>query len=122
MQRLFALFPSLAERRRHKGAQLSGGEQQMLAVARALVTDPKVMLFDEPSQGLAPLVVEELTRTIARLRDEGVSVLLVEQNLKLAEAVADVVYVMVKGRMVYHAPLTRFRAEREEVKTRYLTL
>jgi branched-chain amino acid transport system ATP-binding protein len=122
MQRLFALFPSLAERRRHKGSQLSGGEQQMLAVARALVTDPKVMLFDEPSQGLAPLVVEELTRTIARLRDEGVSVLLVEQNLKLAEAVADVVYVMVKGRMVYHAPLARFRAEREEVKSKYLTL
>ena len=120
--RLFALFPSLAERRRSKGSQLSGGEQQMLAVARALVTDPRVMLLDEPSQGLAPLVVEELTRTIARLRDEGVSLLLVEQNLKLAEAVADVVYVMVKGQMVYHAPLERFRAEREEVKAKYLTL
>ena len=122
MQRLFALFPSLAERRRHKGSQLSGGEQQMLAVARALVTDPKVMLLDEPSQGLAPLMVEELTRLIAQLRDEGVSLLLVEQNLKLAEAVADVVYVMVKGRMVYHAPLEQFRAEREEVKARYLAL
>jgi branched-chain amino acid transport system ATP-binding protein len=122
MERLFTLFPSLAERRRSKGAQLSGGEQQMLAVARALVTDPKVMLLDEPSQGLAPLVVEELTRLIARLRDEGVSLLLVEQNLKLAEAVADVVYVMVKGRMVYHAPLGRFRAEREDVKAKYLTL
>ena len=106
----------------HKGSQLSGGEQQMLAVARALVTDPKVMLLDEPSQGLAPLMVEELTRLIARLRDEGVSLLLVEQNLKLAEAVADVVYVMVKGRMVYHAPLEHFRAEREEVKARYLAL
>ena len=122
MDRLFALFPALAERRHSKGSQLSGGEQQMLAVARALVTDPKVILFDEPSQGLAPLVVEELTRLIARLRDEGVSVLLVEQNLKLAEAVADMVYVMVKGRMVYHAPLERFRVEREEVKTKYLTL
>jgi branched-chain amino acid transport system ATP-binding protein len=122
MERLFTLFPSLAERRRNKGSQLSGGEQQMLAVARALVTDPKVMLLDEPSQGLAPMVVEELTRLIARLRDEGVSLLLVEQNLKLAEAVADVVYVMVKGRMVYHAPLERFRAEREDVKAKYLTL
>ena len=121
-ERLFTLFPALAERRRNKGAQLSGGEQQMLAVARALATDPKVMLLDEPSQGLAPLVVEELTRLIARLRDEGVGVLLVEQNLKLAEAVADVVYVMVKGRMVYDAPLARFQAEREEVKAKYLTM
>ena len=122
LERLFALFPSLAERRRSKGSQLSGGEQQMLALARALVTDPQVMLLDEPSQGLAPLVVEELTRLIARLRDEGVSLLLVEQNLRLAEAVADVVYVMVKGRMVYHAPLAQFRAEREDVKAKYLTL
>ena len=117
MERLFALFPALAERRRSKGSQLSGGEQQMLAVARALV-----ILLDEPSQGLAPLVVEELSRLIARLRTEGVSLLLVEQNLRLAEAVADVVYVMVKGRRVYHAPLERFRAEREEVKAKYLTL
>jgi branched-chain amino acid transport system ATP-binding protein len=122
MDRLFTLFPALAERRRNKGSQLSGGEQQMLAVARALVTDPKVMLLDEPSQGLAPLVVQELSRLITRLRDEGVSVLLVEQNLKLAEGVADVVYVMVKGKMVYHAPLERFRSEREDVKAKYLTL
>src|SRR3981189_2396840 len=120
MERLFALFPALAERRRSKGSQLSGGEQQMLAVARALVTDPRVILLDEPSQGLAPLVVEELIRLIRRLRQEGVSFLLVEQNLNLAEAVADVVYVMVKGQMVYHAPLERFRAEREEAKARYL--
>ncbi len=122
IERLFELFPALAERRRSKGSQLSGGEQQMLAVARALVTDPRVILLDEPSQGLAPLVVEELVRLIARLRQEGVSLLLVEQNLNLAEAVADVVYVMVKGRMVYHAPHERFRAEREEVKAKYLTL
>jgi branched-chain amino acid transport system ATP-binding protein len=122
MERLFALFPSLAERRSSKGSQLSGGEQQMLAIARALVTDPRIILLDEPSQGLAPLIVEELTRLIGRLRDEGVSLLLVEQNLKLAEAVADVVYIMVKGQVVYRAPLDRFRAQREEVKTRYLTL
>jgi branched-chain amino acid transport system ATP-binding protein len=122
IERLFTLFPALAERRRSKGSQLSGGEQQMLALARALATDPKVMLLDEPSQGLAPLIVEELTRLIARLRQEGVSMLVVEQNLKLAEAVADVVYVMVKGRVVYDAPLERFRAEREHVKAKYLTL
>jgi len=122
MERLFELFPSLAERRRSKGSQLSGGEQQMLAVARALVTDPRIMLLDEPSQGLAPLVVEELIRLIRRLRGEGVSFLLVEQNLRLAEALADVVYVMVKGQTVYRAPLAQFAAEREDVKARYLTL
>ena len=75
-----------------------------------------------PSQGLAPLVVEELTRVIGRLRGEGVSVLLVEQNLRLAEALADVVYVMLKGQTVYRAPLAQFVAEREELKTRYLVL
>jgi branched-chain amino acid transport system ATP-binding protein len=122
MERLFEIFPSLAERRRSKGSQLSGGEQQMLAVARALVTDPRIMLLDEPSQGLAPLVVEELIRLIRRLRGEGVSFLLVEQNLRLAEALADVVYVMVKGQTVYRAPLEKFMAEREDVKARYLTL
>ena len=94
----------------------------MLAVARALVTDPRIILLDEPSQGLAPLVVEELVRIIARLRGEGVSILLVEQNLKIAEALADVVYVMVKGQTVYRAPLAQFAAEREDVKTRYLML
>ena len=122
MERLFEIFPSLAERRRSKGSQLSGGEQQMLAVARALVTDPRIILLDEPSQGLAPLVVEELIRLIRRLRTEGVSFLLVEQNLKLAEALADVVYVMVKGQTVYRAPLAQFAAEREDVKARYLML
>ena len=80
------------------------------------------MLLDEPSQGLAPLVVEELIRLIRRLRGEGVSFLLVEQNLRLAEALADVVYVMVKGQTVYRAPLEKFMAEREDVKARYLIL
>jgi branched-chain amino acid transport system ATP-binding protein len=122
LERLLALFPALAERRGSKGSQLSGGEQQMLAVARALVGDPSIMLLDEPSQGLAPLVIEGLTETIRRLRDEGVSILLVEQNLKLAEAVADSINVMVKGRMAYQAPLAAFRSEREMVKTKYLTL
>jgi len=122
LKRLFDLFPALGERAKNKGSNLSGGEQQMLAVARALATDPKVMLLDEPSQGLAPLVVRELAQVIRRLRDEGVTILLVEQNLKLAEAVADHVFVMVKGRTVYKAPLQTFQAEQNEVKARYLTL
>jgi branched-chain amino acid transport system ATP-binding protein len=122
LARLFALFPPLAERAKNKGAQLSGGEQQMLAVARALATDPKVMLLDEPSQGLAPLIVRELARVIARLRAEGVTVLLVEQNLKFAESVADEVCMLVKGRTVYQAPLAAFRAERDALKAKYLTV
>ena len=103
LARLLELFPSLSERAASRGSQLSGGEQQMLAIARALVSDPKVMLLDEPSQGLAPLVVRELARVIRLLREEGVTILLVEQNMKLAEAVADELHIMVKGRMVYSA-------------------
>ena len=122
LPRLFELFPPLAERAKNFGSQLSGGEQQMLAVARALATDPKVMLLDEPSQGLAPLVVRELSRVIVRLRDEGVTVLLVEQNLTFAEAVADEVCLLVKGRTVYQAPLAVFQTERDAVKAKYLTL
>ena len=122
LRRLFDLFPALAERARNKGAQLSGGKQQMLAVARALATDPKVMLLDEPSQGLAPLVVRELARVIARLRDEGVTVLLVEQNLKFAESIADEVAMLVKGRTVYQGSLAAFQAEREALKAKYLTV
>jgi branched-chain amino acid transport system ATP-binding protein len=122
LARLFELFPSLAERAKNKGSQLSGGEQQMLAVARALATDPKVMLLDEPSQGLAPLIVRELARVTARLRAEGVTVLLVEQNLKFAESVADEVCMLVKGRSVYQGTLAAFQQERETLKAKYLTV
>ncbi len=94
----------------------------MLAIARALVSDPKVMLLDEPSQGLAPLVVRELARIIRLLRDEGVTILLVEQNMKLAEAVADELHIMVKGRMVYRATPAVFRAEEETIRARFLTV
>ena len=120
--RLLQLFPSLAERRSNRGSQLSGGEQQMLAIARALVSDPKVLLLDEPSQGLAPLVVRELASVIRLLRDAGVAILLIEQNMKLAEAVADELHIMVKGRIVYSASPQRFRAEEEHIRTRYLTV
>ena len=122
LDRLLGLFPSLAERAANRGSQLSGGEQQMLAIARALVSDPKVMLLDEPSQGLAPLVVRELARVIGLLRGEGVSILLVEQNMKLAEAVADELCIMVKGRMVYRATPAVFRAEEETIRARFLTV
>ena len=120
--RLLELFPALRERARNKGAHLSGGEQQMLAIARALVSDPKVLLLDEPSQGLAPLVVRELAEVIRRLCAEGVTILLVEQNMKLAEAVADELHVMVKGRVVYAATPEKFRREESEIRSRYLTV
>jgi branched-chain amino acid transport system ATP-binding protein len=122
LARLLDLFPSLRERANSRGSQLSGGEQQMLAIARALVSDPKVMLLDEPSQGLAPLVVRELARIIRLLREEGVTILLVEQNMKLAEAVADELHIMVKGRMVYRATPAVFRAEEETIRARFLTV
>ena len=120
--RLLKLFPSLHERQRNRGAHLSGGEQQMLAIARALVSDPKMLLLDEPSQGLAPLVVRELARVIKMLCQTGVTILLVEQNMKLAEAVADELHVMVKGRMVYAASPEKFRAEEADIRSRYLTV
>ncbi len=122
LPRLLDLFPSLRERARNRGSNLSGGEQQMLAIARALASDPKVLLLDEPSQGLAPLVVRELARVIQVLRDSGVTILLVEQNMKLAEAVASTLHIMVKGRMVYGASPERFRAEEAEIRARYLTV
>jgi branched-chain amino acid transport system ATP-binding protein len=122
LAKVLELFPALRERAANKGSMLSGGEQQMLAIARALVSDPKVLLLDEPSQGLAPLVVRELARVIRLLRDEGVTLLLVEQNMKLAEAVADELHIMVKGRMVYRASPATFRAEEESIRTRFLTV
>jgi branched-chain amino acid transport system ATP-binding protein len=122
LSRLLELFPSLEARSRNKGSQLSGGEQQMLAIARALVSDPKLLLLDEPSQGLAPLVVRELSRVIRLLKDAGVTILLIEQNMKLAEAVADELHIMVKGRIVYSADPQRFRAEEAQIRTRFLTV
>lgn len=109
IERVFDVFPPLAERRRHLGSQLSGGEQQMVAIARALLTDPALVLLDEPSDGLAPAVVDRIAEVLLRLRADGVTVLLVEQDLHLAFTVCEQVAVMEKGRVVHAAATTAFR-------------
>jgi len=110
LERVFELFPRLAERRNQLGRQLSGGEQEMLAIARPLLLNPQLMMLDEPSQGLAPLVVREVLGVVKSMRDEGLSVLLVEQNAALSLAVADRAYILDDGRIVHEgtaAELTR---------------
>ena len=101
VDRVFAVFPRLAERRHHRGGQLSGGERGMLAVGRALMIDPQLILMDEPSEGLAPVMVQHLEETILDLKRAGLSILLVEQNLYSALAVADRVYIIDTGQVVY---------------------
>ncbi len=102
LDRVFGIFPRLAERRHHRGGQLSGGERGMLAVGRALMIDPELILMDEPSEGLAPVMVQHLETIIVDLKKEGLSILLVEQNLYSALAVADRVYVLETGQVVHH--------------------
>ncbi|MGE3284517.1 MAG: ABC transporter ATP-binding protein [Pseudonocardia sp.] len=111
--KILDLLPRLAERRGQLAGQLSGGEQQMLAVARALLTNPRVVLLDEPSDGLAPGIVDQIGEVIATMRGEGVAVLLVEQDLHLAFAVCDEIACMEKGRIVHRVPTTEFRRDPE---------
>jgi branched-chain amino acid transport system ATP-binding protein len=119
--RVFDVFPQLRERRALKSRNLSGGEQQMLATGRALVSHPHLMLMDEPTEGLSPLFVQQLSRLIRSLKEHGTAVLLVEQNLAFALALADYVYVMSKGRIVYQASPQELKVN-HEIKARYLGL
>ena len=101
LDRVFKLFPRLAERKSQLGRQLSGGEQEMLSIARPLLLNPRIMLFDEPSQGLAPLIVREVMQVVRRMREEGLSVLLIEQNAPLTLSIADRAYILDDGKVVY---------------------
>jgi branched-chain amino acid transport system ATP-binding protein len=101
LERIWKLFPRLAERKSQLGRQLSGGEQEMLAIARPLLLNPRLMLLDEPSQGLAPLIVKEVMRVVQRMREEGVSVLLIEQNAPLCLSIADRAFVLDDGKVVH---------------------
>jgi len=116
---VYTLFPRLRERAQHRGNKLSGGEQQMLAIGRALMSNPALLLMDEPTEGLAPLLVREVGRVIAELKRAGLSILLVEQNLPMAAAVADRVHVLNRGAIVYSGRPGELLAN-EEVKSRYL--
>jgi branched-chain amino acid transport system ATP-binding protein len=116
---VFSVFPRLAERRANRGNELSGGEQQMLAIARALVARPALLIMDEPTEGLAPMLIAEVGRIIGRLRAEGTSILLAEQNAAFAVKLSDVAHVMSKGKVVYsNDPETLWRDE--DVKTHLL--
>ena len=109
--------PRLRERLSNRGGTLSGGEQQMLAIGRALIANPQLLLMDEPTEGLSPYVVEEIKQLILRLKQTGLSILLVEQNVELAVGVADVVYVMDKGRIVCSATPTELMENEPTMET-----
>jgi branched-chain amino acid transport system ATP-binding protein len=117
--RVYELFPRLAERRRNGGAQLSGGEQQMLAIGRALVTNPRLVVMDEPSEGLAPAIIENLITTFQQLEREGLAILLIEQNLGVATALAERQLVMIGGRIAAETTASALAGD-PELQRRYL--
>ena len=119
MERVYALFPRLAERRHQRARTLSGGEQQMLAIGRGLMTNPDCLIMDEPSEGLAPVIIQSVWAAIGKLRQEGLSILLVEQNAALAVQLVDYVHVLEKGRVVFSATPQQLWAN-DAVKSSYL--
>ena len=120
-EQLFTLFPNLAEMPDRLGGHMSGGEQQMLAVARTLMGNPLLVLLDEPSEGVAPLIVEQMAHTILALKKQGLSILLSEQNINFARLVSDRIYVLEKGQIHWHGTLTQLDANLEVQRT-YLTV
>ena len=121
-ERIFEVFPILRERWHQRGRSLSGGEQQMLAIARALAGHPDLLMLDEPSQGLAPRLVRDLAAIMVRLKGEGVTILLVEQNARMALSVSDHVLVIAKGTIVFAGPTDEFHRREQELKGRYLSV
>ena len=119
LDRVYALFTRLQERRNQRAKTLSGGEQQMLAIARALMTNPDCLIMDEPSEGLAPVIIQGVWEAIRKLKEEGLSILLVEQNANLALKLVDYVHVMSKGQVVYSAKPEELRANKQ-IKSSYL--
>lgn len=119
LDRVYTHFPRLKERENVKGTQLSGGEQQMLTICRGLMTNPDLLLMDEPSEGLAPTIVREIGSIIAKIKDEGLSIMLVEQNLPMALKASDYVYIISKGKIEYEATPSEL-ANNEEIKVKYL--
>ncbi|ALU91748.1 ABC-type branched-chain amino acid transport system, ATPase component protein [Herbaspirillum rubrisubalbicans M1] len=119
LEEIYAIFPRLKERRKNGGGQLSGGEQQMLAIARALMTHPHVLMLDEPVEGLAPVIVDEIVAQIKQIKSTGMSIILVEQNLEVCTQLADRHYIVEQGRIVYSGSNAQFLAD-EGVKDRYL--
>jgi branched-chain amino acid transport system ATP-binding protein len=120
-EKLFGLFPNLERMRERPGARMSGGEQQMLTIARTLMGNPRAILLDEPSEGLAPVVVEQMARTILELKRDGLCVLLSEQNLHFANLVADRAYIIEKGHIRYHGTMAELAAN-DEVRATYLSI
>jgi branched-chain amino acid transport system ATP-binding protein len=118
---VFELFPSLGRMQNRPGARMSGGEQQMLTIARTLMGSPKAILLDEPSEGLAPLIAEQLANTVLELKREGLSVLLCEQNLYFAQRVADRAFIIERGHLRY-AGMMHALAEDDEVRDKYLSI